>query len=1048
MAGIKAWLKSVSLEQHYDVFAANSIELDIVAALTEIDLIELGLNLGDRKRMMRAIKDLQERQDEDIGDKSERSAHSDIFRVIGSGASDVIPERRYLTLVFIDLVGSTRLSNQLDLEEYRAVLHDYQALCFEIVRRHQGHIAQFIGDGVVAYFGYPTVEENDAERAVTAGLEICSSINKIKHGDGQSIRIRVGISSGEAVVDGHSNLGGLVFGEVPNMAARVQELADPGTVAISEYTKQLIGRNFDCEWRGKQSLKGFETPVGIWRVLSLEQPVLRFQARHGTSGAPFVNRVDEIAIIKKHWREARRGRGQAVMLSGEAGIGKSRLVEAATHDFEARRCLRLSFQCSPNHERSAHFPVISCISHMADFRRSDSVDQKLRKLKLLLSEWAEVTEKHLPLFANALSIPTTVEDKQTKLPSDRLKAQFQDALVQTVAALAHRRPVLLLFEDLHWIDPSTEEIIELLIARLRSKPVLIVCTFRPTYHPPWIGKNDTVSIKISRLDRDHVHQMLDELLQSERVTQEMKDEIATRTDGVPLFAEEMARMVENRFTEPDEQTFDQTALALPPTLKELLWAMIDKLDSAREIVPICAAIGRNILPAMISAVSNQSIKSTLAMLDELVAAQMLVRSGVSTDGTYSFRHALIREAAYDLMLPSRARAVHRRIAEVMATSFRDLVSQNPELLAQHYSRAELPRQARDAWQQAAIISSERFANEETIHHLNEALSENAKIEPSPDRDREEIDLRKMLNVALSTRAFGSKEVLKNLDRFRHLLDKSAASSADAFLAVHVQFGAQLTLGDPLGALALCDYLDEVAQRTQNSTMAALAAHNIGMSNFMLGRLDEAISAFDRAIAVRGQSAPDDIFHYHEADIYLVDLAMRCWAKALKDGDNSELRSEITDLVARIRNEPHAFTRCYGLNILATAYQILGETEDLLELVDSAIEISREREFHYWTAWGRILRGWAQSSNGQHTEGIAEISAGIEDYLQTGSTQIVLYAQTLLADAHSLAGEIPEGLKVIDQIRSGEKTWSVRYQLPFTNRVEEALRAGQVEASEK
>ncbi|KIC38593.1 hypothetical protein RA27_19395 [Ruegeria sp. ANG-R] len=1038
MAGIRTWLESISLEKYYDAFAANSIDLDLVATLTENDLIELGLNLGDRKRMMLAIEDLHTHQYANSGGEFDRTAKPDILRAIRPGTSDHIPERRYLTLVFIDLVGSTWLSSQLDLEEYRAVLHDYQALCFEIIRGHQGHIAQFIGDGVVAYFGYPTVEENDAERAVAAGLEICGSIEKIKHGDGQTIGVRVGVSSGEAVVDGHSTLGGLVFGEVPNLAARVQELADPGTVAISEHTKLLIGKNFVCEWKGKQELKGFEKPVGIWQVLSSEVPELRFRARQRTADAPFVNRVDEIETIMKHWRAARRGNGQAVMLCGEAGIGKSRLVEAATRGFGTRQCLQLSFQCSPNHERSAHFPVVSCISHMADFRRSDSVDQKLKKLRQLFAEWSEVSEKNLPLFANAMSLPIAGDDELPRLPSDRLKTQFQDAMVQTVVELSRRRPVLLLFEDLHWIDPSTEEIVELLIERLRSRPVLIVCTFRPTYRPPWTDKSGVVSLQISRLDRDHVHQMLDELLQSEQVTQEMKDQIATRTDGVPLFAEEMARMVDNRFAEPGDPSTHQNKLALPSTLKELFWAMIDKLDSAREIVPICAAIGRNILPAMVSTVSNHSIEATLSMLDELVEAHILVRRGVRSEGTYSFRHALIREAAYDLMLPSRARAVHSRIADVMATSFSDLVGQNPELLAQHYGRADLPRQARDAWRQAAVVSNDRFANEETIHHLNKALSENAKIEPNPDGDQQEIALRKMLNVALSTRAFGSKEVLENLDRFRHLLDRSAASSEDAFLAVHVQFGAQLTLGDPLGARVLCDYLDEVAQRAESSTMAALAAHNTGMSNFMLGNLDTAIAAFDRAIALREQAGSDDLFNYHEADIHFVDLAMRCWAKALKVGESDELRDEIAKLSALIGNESHDFTRCYGLNILATAYQVLDDTEALLELVNCAIEISQEREFHYWAAWGRILRGWAQASDGHHADGIDEISAGIEDYLQTGSTQIVLYAQTLLADAHFLAGEISEGLKVIEHVRSGEKSWSVRYQRRFTDHVETKL----------
>lgn len=1048
MADIKAWLERYSLEKYHDVFASNAIELDVLATLTENDLVELGLNLGDRKRMMRAIEALRSDQggvshSENALTSSQTGPHAP-----QPTALEGVPERRYLTLVFVDLVGSTELSSHLDLEEYRSVLHDYQALCFDVVTRHQGHIAQFIGDGVVAYFGYPTVEENDAERAVAAGLEICGSIGRIKHGKGEVIGVRVGISSGEAVVDNHSTLGGLVVGEVPNLAARIQELADPGTVAISEHTKLLIGSNFRCEWKGKQSLKGFENPIGIWKVLSAEEPMLRFQARPGVQGSPFVNRVDEVATIKKHWQAALNGEGQAVMVSGEAGIGKSRLVEEATRGFEEQQYLRLGFQCSPNHERSAHFPVLSWISHMADFRRTDSDQRKLRKLRQLFQEWSEVPEDYLPLFAYAMSLPVEAEEDLLKLPFDRLKQQFQEALVQTVAALARHRPVLLLFEDLHWIDPSTEEIIALLIERFRSMPVMIMCTFRPSYHPPWEGREGVVPLTISRLDRDHVHQMLDALLQSKQVTQTMKDRIANRTDGVPLFAEEMARMIQDGFFDQTDASAMQMQQALPSTLKELFWAMFDRLSTARDIVPVCAAIDRNILPAMVSSVSGQSYEATLRMLDELVEAQILVRRGVNMGGAYAFRHALIRDAAYDLMLPSRARAVHSRIAEVLDTSFSDLVGQNPELLAQHYARADMPKQARDAWRRAAVISGERFANEETIHHLNEALTENDKITPSPERDREEISLRKMLNVALSTRAFGSKEVLANLDRFRHLLDRSSASVTDAFLAVHVQFGAQLTLGDPRGALALCDYLEEVARRAENPTMEALAAHNIGMSNFMLGRLEVAISAFDRAIALRGATDPDDLLNYHEADIYLVDQAMRCWAVALQSGDGETFRAELTELAERISREPHDFTRCYGLNILATIYQILGDTSALLNMVNRALEISGQREFHYWDAWGRILHGWARASEGHPAEGIAEISAGIDAYVDTGSTQIVLYAQTLLADAHLMAGEIAEGLKVIELVRAGEKSWSVRYQLPFTDRVEAALRNAQSEVAMK
>lgn len=1038
MVSFRAWLESVSLEKYHETFVSNSVDLDILTELNEDDLAELGLNLGDRKRMLLAIKDLQVSRESELRSKNQETKTHLATETPEVYAHFPEPEKRQLTLVFVDLVGSTQLASELSLEDYRAALHAYRNCCEEIIQGGHGHVAHFVGDGIVCYFGYPNAEENDAERAVVTALEMCSAVPRIRLRDGRSLQVRVGVSSGVVVVDESKRHGGLVLGQVPNLAARVQSTAKPGTVAISVATKELIGENVTCEWTGYHDLKGFSEPVGIWRVLDVDANNLRFQARQSGSITRLVGRSDELHLLESLWQAAKNGDGRTVLLSGEAGIGKSRLVEELSTRTAGDSCLRLNFQCSPSHETSSYYPLISFVNHLVGITRDETTAKKLAKLKRLVSNWSNHSERTLATIAILLSIPMARNGSISQSTPDRQREEIQDTLVTAILTLANKRPLLLLFEDIHWIDPSTEEVIDLLIEKTQGARVLTICTFRPGYTPRWAGLAGVTTLTLPRLDRKHAQQLLGNLIAEHPFARDFQSQILAKADGVPLFVEEMARVLRERGSQAESVPITDTPI-LPSTLKELLQATIDKMSSARVFLPVCAAIGINIMPSMAKAVADQSASATQEAFDRMVDAHILVPRGSGRNTVFSFRHALIRDAAYDLMLPSRARSLHQRIAEVMSGSFDDLAKRHPEILAQHYSIAEMPKQALDAWRAAAVVASGRSATEETIQHLNAALLENGKLTSKSVRNRGEFDLRKMLNVALNTRAFGSKDVIENYQRLHALLGLSDADLNESFLALHVQFGAQLMLSDPQGASGLCKEMASLAERADDPTLRSLAAHDIGMNCFMLGNLNDAIEAYDRALQFRSLTTRQNILKFHAADINIVDIAMRGWARALREGNTEAVRDELKAGFAETRVEPHEFSRCFGLNMLAAAYQVVDDSASLLKLVDAALDISSKRKFRYWDAWSGILRGWARARQGEHAAGIPELLAAIEDYLQTGSTQIVLYARTLLADTYLMVGDRERGLLAINQVRQDELKSSVRYQMPLTDRIEAALR---------
>ncbi len=1023
------WLQRHGVGHCLGVLEANGVDVDVLQTLTEADLRELGFALGDRKRLMSAIAAHRQRLSSEAG--------QDPAAIPTPPTED---EVRQITLLFVDLVGSSQLSAELSLEQYRQTLQAYQNCCLDAIRKEFGYVAQFLGDGVVAYFGYPVAEENDAERAVLTALEIVRTVERIVPVRGTMLRARAGIATGDVLIGDIAGNGlrgqNFAMGEVPNLAARIQSAVQPGEVGVSGRTHRLLGRNFDWAFAGPKHFKGFRQPVDVWIARGVRRTELRFQARSSGALSPLLGRQDEYELLESRWEEARQGKGQVVLISGEAGVGKSRLVEALKEQASAHPSAMLGLQCSPYHQNSAFNPLITHLSHAAGVSQPDDHDGNLAQIRLFADQIAPDD----PEFAGALAslLGVDLPDNGHGLSPDETKERTMSALLTYLRRVASGRPELLLFEDLHWVDASSEELLDRLVERISGDPILLVCTYRLDYTPRWTDRASVAVLTVSRLDDQNAELLLRHIFADEAVSGELVRTIISRAEGVPLFLEEMARMVLDRRRRAAAGEESVTEHELPATLKDLLRAQIDHLPTARDIVPVCAALGRSFSLDLVSTVYGYDERTTRALLDQLGEAQVLTSESDGKSQIWAFRHALIQEAAYEAMLPSRSRALHQRIAEAYLTSFADAAQRSPEIVAQHLWRAGKAAEARNHWHLAAANALRQSAGHEAIAHLEAAIRANETIEDEEEREREEIALRKTLSVAIDTRAFGSPESLQNLARLGEVLRRSGGGAADVFLALHMQFGAQLMSGDSESARALCPDMEALARSSGDPTMSALSEHNRGMVSFMLGQLGEAVEHLDRAVVLRQECNPEEILRFHAADIRVVDLSMRCWATALSEGDSPMLREALQEAIKATEAEEHEFSRCFGLNILAAAHQVLDDFGAVLDLVGAALAISGQKQFAYWNTWSAILRGWAWARSGDAGRGIPELRNGLDAYLATGSTQIEPYAKTLLADAYLNAGEIERGLAEINDIRRKQDAIAVRYQAAVTDRVERDL----------
>lgn len=741
---VAQWLRSLGLAQYEQAFRDNAVDADILPRLTGEDLKELGIHaVGHRRKLLDAISHLD-------------------CSLANPANIGVEAERRQLTVMFCDLVESTTLASTLDPEEYRAVLSAYHEACSGTVAECGGFVAKYMGDGVLAYFGYPQAHEDDAVRAVRAGLVLAEEVARVPVPPSvDPLRVRVGIATGLVVVGDLIGAGPSqersVVGETPNLAARLQTLAAPGAVVIAPATRRLLRSEFNLGDLGPQHLKGFAAPVAPWQVLGARVVESRFEA-HGTGATPLIGRSEELRLLAQRWQQAKSGNGQAALLSGEAGIGKSRVAREFRDHVRPEPHTDVQCQCSPFFSNSPLHPFVERIERDAGFRQDDTPGERLVKLETLLAQATDDVLTVAPVFAAMLSLPT--DDRYGPSPYDpgQQRELTMEALIGYLLGLARRQSLLLLVEDVHWADPTTLEVLDRLVDRAASQRVLLLITARPEFSPGWRARSNVTVIPLAGLSQRHTTALAEAVAGSAELPTDVLFQILERTDGVPLFIEELTQAV-----------LERESGAVPATLHDSLMARLDRVPAAKSVAQQASVIGREFTYDMLANINPQGEPGLRAALRQLIFAGLVSMRGTPPEATYTFKHALVRDAAYESLLKSRRQELHARVAEVLGRGYPDVVARQPELVAHHLSEAHLPDRAVVYWQRAADAAASRQAHQEAIAHCIRGLEMVSLIVDPALRDRHELRLQvRMGNSATSARGYSAPEVGKALYRARDL----------------------------------------------------------------------------------------------------------------------------------------------------------------------------------------------------------------------------------------------------------------------------------------
>jgi len=825
-------LEDLGLGKYLDTFVANDVDIDVLRDLKENDLERLGLSLGHRKKLLRAITALEA---ELTADSRSRQETKKIHELIPA-----VVERRQLTVLFVDLVGSTALSGRLDPEDMREVMGAYQNAVAGGVARFEGHVAKFMGDGVLVYFGWPRAHEDEAERAVRAGLSIIETVGKLATSVKESLAARVGIATGLVVVGDLIGEGAAqeeaVVGETPNLAARLQTLAEPGDVVVGEATRRLLVNLFDLDDLGPQELKGFAASVRAWRVVGESRTEGRFEALHGLRLPPLVGRDQELALLLERWRLAKGGEGQVVLLLGESGIGKSRLVRELCEAIRDERHFHLLHQCSPHHTNTALHPVIRQLERATGFSAADTIDAKLDKLEALLRLATPNIDAIAPLFANFLSISAEGRYGALDLTPQQRRDRSIEALVGQVLALSRQRPVLFILEDAHWIDSMTEILVAELIARVTNAAVFMLITHRSDHALPWTGHPHLTSVTLNRLSRGQGRRIVqsvggDELIES------VIDRIVARAEGLPLHIEELSKSLLESPTPAEDA-------AIPTTLKASMMARLDRLGNAKQIAQVGSVIGREFSYPLITAISHLSKDDTDAALASIVKSGLFYQHGTAPEASYQFKHVLVQEAAYESLLKRRRQQLHARIATLLEEQFPGTVEFEPELLAYHWEQGQKVERALDYRLRAAGKADRLCAPWEAVTHYLRALELIEQLAETPDTRRKFLET--LLSLIVVRGSFwrnatedrqGRRYVEKALAVAREISDLSAIARIEAFEGTYW-----------ISEQLLDDALAHAEASGDDATRAEVAMHNAGYLGFA-GRFEQSLAHTKRAIRI-------------------------------------------------------------------------------------------------------------------------------------------------------------------------------------------------------
>jgi class 3 adenylate cyclase/predicted ATPase len=1024
MPGIRGWLSSHGLSEYADRFVENRIDLSILPDLTDDDLKELGVLLGDRRRILRLITEL--------GAKPQAPAVSGSRPLEGA-------ERRQVTVMFADLVGSTALSTGMDPEDLRDVFAAYSACAEETVNKFGGNVAQYMGDGILVYFGYPRAHEDDAAQAVRAGLELIEAVAGLKTRVPQ--QVRVGIATGVVVV---GNLTPSIVGETPNLAARLQSLAKPNMVVISEGTRRLLGHLFELADLGTQDLKGISAPVQVWAVLRPSSSTSRFEALHQSGMTTLVGREEEYEFLRRRWLKAKEGEGQVVLLSGEAGIGKSHLTVAFTERLKDERFLRIRCFCSPQHTNSALHPIIDHVERSAGFARDDTPQTKLDKLDALLRQsWASAEDA--ALFVRMLSLPNDGRYPLLELPPRQRRQTTMDALVRQVEILSRTGPLLVIFEDAHWADPTSLELMGRLASHLASHRVLLVISFRPEFESPWSQQAHVAALALNRLGPGAVDVMINHIIGNNPLPAAVRQDIIERTDGIPLFVEEMTKAVLETASEAAAQrvaaSVPPPTMVVPASLHASLMARLDRLGGSKELAQIGAAIGREFSHELLLAVARRPEAKLEMQLDRLMRAGLLFRQGVSPDATYFFKHALVQDAAYSLLLRGPRRHLHARIAETLESKFSEIAENKPVLMARHWAEAGDIEKAVALWGKAGQRSAERSALVEATQQFKRALDLIATLPSTPMMRREEIKLQvELITPLLHLRGYAASETRAGVDRARRLIDQAEARgepTEDPLLLFSVLYGSWVANlfafnGDAMRDLAI--QFSALAKK-QSATGPRMIAHRqMGLSLLHTGEIAEGRAHLDCAIALYD---PEE--HRHFATRFFgqdAGAATLCWRSLglLLLGYPDAALTDTKEALKIGRDSAHTATLTYALNFSVFQHVYCGDFAAANALIEEFNILKDQIGSGFWGGWGLALRGCLSTLTGRAPEGVQNITSGITAMRSTGNTMWAPLFLTHLAQANAELGQFKTAWSNIHEAMTAVKATKENWYEAEINRV--------------
>jgi class 3 adenylate cyclase/predicted ATPase len=1004
---IAAWLEALGLQQYEQAFRDNAIDDGVLPELTAEDLRDIGVGLvGHRRKLLAAIAALR-----NDGRAESTAEHREVAHTAAA--------RRQLTVMFCDLVGSTALSAQLDPEDLREIMATYHGTISEIVNASYGLIARYMGDGVLAYFGYPRAHEDDAEQAIRAGLGLVDAVRRLDVGP-IKLQARVGIATGVVVIGDLIGEGAAqeqsVIGETPNVAARLQALAEPSSVVVAASTRRLVGNFFEFRDLGFFEVKGIAAPVPAWQVIRPRDATSRFEALHGSILSPLIGRKEEIELLLRRWERAKAGNGQVVFLSGEPGIGKSRIIAELEKRLQVEPHLRLRFSCSAYYADSALFPFIEQLSRASGFASEDPPAVKLEKLNAVLAR-AAPSDEDVACLADLLGLPTSERYPLPNLSPRRKKERTLEALVRQLEGSARRQPMVVVFEDAHWMDPTSRELLDLTIERVRCLPVLLLVTFRPGFQPPRLGEPQVTMVALNRLDQRDRTALVEQIAGGKRLPNEVVHQIADRTDGVPLFVEELTKsVIESGILreEAGRYVLGRTLrpFEIPTTLQDSLMARLDRLESVRLVAQIGAAIGREFSYALLHAVSRLPADELEAALDRLVVSELVFQRGAPPDAVYRFKHALVQDTAYSSLLRTSRQQMHVQIAEALETQFPELMEIQPELFAQHYAEAGFVEKSVDYWYRAGRRSAARSAMAEAVAQLQKGLDQLSLLPDNRKRQEQELEFWSALGAALRfAKGQASPDMGHAFARGRELWEQLGYPSE--FL--HIPYG-QSFYHNSRGEFDLAQRLDEDLLRLsrQHNDVAGLVLGHLSSGRNMLNagqfassrsHLEEVIKLYDPIahIALGYQTGSDPRVGARG------QLGIALFCLGFPDQGLAQINAGITEASTLAHPPSLAASLAMGCRFLS----LVDDYVALDERTDELIAVAAEQGFPVYEALGTIYRGWYKIRTGDVAEGISLLRSGSSAFLVTGTETRISYYIALLARGCDNAGQVDETLSLLN-----------------------------------